>query len=264
MDGDNSTTVGDDATIASDSEGDAPGNQLDCANANTCGQFNLLWSQFLLVEDEASWQGRIWGHCLLCSTLSMKEFKKLARKRKETRARMLRGRRDRARCINFSNTTKIFKLVFPGASHDQMRKLAEMRTRAMAASFISGFNQANPCYQTICHDINQQWFKEVEKAANDPSYASTADAQTLTAQEASYLTNLSKGTSLSFLCRMPDCLFYGMNHEWVESLNSYHFKCPRCGEQFRPWSDQKGAVQAIAAVMAMMTDSGGCAKLLQE
>ena len=236
-----STAVDDD----SGSESDTPGNQLNCANANTCGQINLLWSQFLLVEDEASWQGAIWGHCLLCSALSMKEFKKLARRRKEQRARLLRGRRDRARCIKFSNVSQIIKALFPGASHDQRRKLAEMRIKAMAASFLAGFNASSPCYQQLCHDINQQWFNEVDKCAKDPSYACTVDSQTLSAQECSYLTNLGKGTSLSFLCRMPNCLYYSMNHEWVESLGSYHFKCPRCGEQFRPWTEYKGAAKAM-------------------
>ena len=142
-----STTMGDDS--GSGSEDDTPGNQLNCANADKCNQRNLLWSQFLLVEDEASWQGVIWGHCLLCSALSMKEFKKLARKRKETRAKLLRGRRDRARCINICNVSQIIKSIFPGAHHDQRRKLTEMRVKAMVASFVAGLNLSNPCYQQI-------------------------------------------------------------------------------------------------------------------
>ena len=123
----------------------------------------------------------------------MKEFKQLARKRKEMRALMLRGRRDRAPCIRFSTASKLFKLLFPGASHEQLRKLAEKRTKVLATSFVAGFNASNPCYQQICYDINQQWFKEVDKAATYPNYACTVDAQTLTAQETSYVTHLTKG-----------------------------------------------------------------------
>ena len=67
------------------------------------GSINLLWSQFLLVEGDADWQGMLWGVCLECSEMPARAFKTLARRCKEERAQALRGKRDRARCINMSN-----------------------------------------------------------------------------------------------------------------------------------------------------------------
>ena len=50
-----------------DEVGDAPKYKLDCTNATDCGGYGLKWSEFLLVDPEASWAGKIWGWCLACS-----------------------------------------------------------------------------------------------------------------------------------------------------------------------------------------------------
>jgi len=55
---------------------------------------------------------------------------------------------------------------------------------------------------------------------------------------------LQDGISLTFMCRMPNCMFYGLNDQWVPNRVKHQFKCPMCGEQYRPGSDEKGAVKA--------------------
>jgi len=62
--------------------GDRPGHALHCANASVCGARDLMWTEFLLSDPEASWQGQIWGHCQPCSALSPTEFKKQSRRMK--------------------------------------------------------------------------------------------------------------------------------------------------------------------------------------
>jgi uncharacterized C2H2 Zn-finger protein len=61
---------------------------------------------------------------------------------------------------------------------------------------------------------------------------------------------------MCFLCRMPGCMFFGKNSQWVESRSSYHFKCPKCGELFRPWADYKGSV-AASYVLSFIDPSTG-------
>jgi len=41
---------------------------------------------------------------------------------------------------------------------------------------------------------------------------------------------------------MRNCRYYGLNDMWVEHVRSYHFKCPKCGEDCRPKSDYKDAL----------------------
>ena len=123
-----------------------------------------------------------------------------------------------------------------------MRKLAIMRTRAIAGSLLRAYEGETSEYKELCHQVNQEWIAEVEKCASDPSYGGSADAHTLTSREVSYLTTISKGNDLSFGCRMRGCRFYGLNDMWVEHKYSYHFKCPKCGEDYKPASGYKDAL----------------------
>ena len=68
----------------------------------------------------------------------------------------------------------------------------------------------------------------------------------LQAEDAAYLTNVMAGVEFSFVCRMPGCMFFGLNDgkTWVKEKQHYWFKCPRCGEQYRPSSGKKEAVKA--------------------
>ena len=231
---------------------DKPKHQLDCNNARVCGSTNLLWSQFLLDSPDASMDGRIWGLCFDCSGMDAKTFKRECRSRREGRAKLMRGRRDRARCIRFSNVAEIIKQMVPQASHAVQRDLAIKRTRAMAMAWMAGFDKLNPEVQKISHEINQEWLNAIETAAEDPSYACPVDAHTLTAWEASYLTSLGNGWAFSFQCRMPGCLYFGLNSQWVEHVHHYWFKCPLCGEQYHRSSDYKNAV--AAAFVLQITD----------
>jgi len=223
---------------------------LSCCQANVCGAVNLLWSQFLLVDPDASWQGQIWGYCFECSGIQdQATFIRECRKRKEQRAKFVRGRRERARCVNFNTILQVVEELFPGASGSKRRQLAVMRSKAVAAAFMRGFEKSNPLHQRLCHEITQQWLCEMQKAADEPSYACKVDANSLNAEEASYLTDVGGGVSLSFLCRMPGCLFFGLNSTWITEAGAYHFKCPMCFQFFKPWAAYKGAVKACFCLL---------------
>ena len=84
----------------------------------------------------------------------------------------------------------------------------------------------------------------MDEAAEDPTNACSVDANVLTVQEASCLSSMSEGVDLMYICRMPGCMFFGLNSQWVKHKDKYHFKCPLCGEQYRPSADYKGSVKA--------------------
>jgi len=44
------------------------------------------------------------------------------------------------------------------------------------------------------------------------------------------------GVAFFHLCRVKTCLFYRPDSEWVEAANGNHFRCPACGELYRPWA----------------------------
>jgi hypothetical protein len=218
---------------------------VHCKYAKECGGYNLFRQDFLLDDPDASWQGQIWGVCFKCSAFDDKKaFQKECKKRHEKRAVLVRGRRERARCITFKNVTEMIKLALPGASNSLVRELAVQRTKAVAAAFLASFEKMAPEAQQICHEINQEYLVNLDAAVKDPMNACSVDGHTLTAIEASYLTNVQEGIAFMFLCRMPDCLFFGMNSQWVEHMSRHWFKCPCCGEQYRPGADYKNSVEA--------------------
>ena len=191
-----------------------------------------------------------------CSGMMPAAFKKLARRRKEHRAQALRGKRDRARCINMANAAEVIGLMFPTASCALVRELAIMRTKAVASAFNMAYDRSTKQTQ-VATDLNcRKWMERVEACANDPSLSCSVDARTLTATEASYLTNVSEGIQMSFLCRAPTCMFFGMNDilTWIPEitpqglLSDYHFRCPRCGEFFQPSAETRGQVKAAFCI----------------
>jgi len=225
--------------------------QLFCSSGlSKIRWFHDLWSQLLLVDPDASWQGQIWGYCFECSGIQdQATFIRERRKRKEQRAKFVRGRRQRARCVNFNTTLQVVEELFPGASGSKRRQLAVMRSKAVASAFMRGFEKSNPLHQSVCHEITQQWLCEMQKAADEPSYACKVDSNSLNAEEASYLTDVGGGISLSFLCRMPGCLFFGLNSTWIKEAVVYHFKCPMCFQFFKPWAAYKAAVKACYCLL---------------
>ena len=67
-----------------------------------------------------------------------------------------------------------------------------------------------------------------------PTYAAPVSGMGLTATEASYLTVLAEVITLSHCFCDPNCLFYGLNHEWCEHFRKYWFRCLACGKWFQP------------------------------
>ena len=121
---------------------DKPNGRLRCCNCHECGNSYLRWSKFLFIEGDADWQGQLWGCCLECSGMMPAAFKKLARRRKEDRAQALRGKRDRARCINMANAAEVISKMFPKASCALVRELAIMRTKAVASAFNMAYDRS--------------------------------------------------------------------------------------------------------------------------
>ena len=49
-----------------------------------------------------------------------------------------------------------------------------------------------------------------------------------------------------YVCRQRACLYIGRNTDWVTNVRDggWHFLCPICGEQYKPWSMKPGYIQA--------------------
>ena len=89
--------------------------------------------------------------------------------------------------------------------------------------------------------MNDQW---IEHAANIPKSKATIAGWTLSSSEAGYLTEISRGVLIAFMCRQTTCGLFGMNDDWIKTVDSKHLRCPQCGHTYRPSSRVNGACSA--------------------
>ena len=150
--------------------------------------------------------------------------------------------------MTFKTMSSHIKGLLPMASHQQIRDLTFKRMKAAAAAFALAFEEANKYEQQAMESVVHDWMKEVSKCADDPSYAPTTDARTMTAYEASYFSSLGHGIFWSYLCRKKACQFFGPNDAatWIQSKGHYWFRCPLCGYQHMPWAFMRRPHQSSA------------------
>ena len=158
--------------------------------------------------DVTGWQGALWGVRFACSDYTdEKRFKrKCKQKRFRFRAQALGGKRMRARSIAFNNIFETIRDSLPNAPKRQIWQLASEKCRCMAAAWTAAFDPQSQEPKGISHKLNQEYLANLDKAANNEAWACSAEPSSLTAQEASCLTNIQQGIAFMFLCRMPECL----------------------------------------------------------
>jgi hypothetical protein len=134
-----------------------------------------------------------------------------------------------------------------------------MRSKAIGSAFTAAFDAMNKFHKEVAVEINRQYMQELERAASDPTVATKMQCQRITATEASYLTEVFKGVTLSFVCRYPDCLFFGQNDglTWPEQFGHYHFRCPACGKDAKATSTAKNQIANLAYVLMMVDPHTG-------
>jgi len=119
-----------------------------------------------------------------------------------------------------------------------------MRLTAAATSMVLGIQADSAgCHAATAH-VTQEYRQEIERVANIPEIHTTTAGWTLSSTEAGYLTEIAHGVTISFMCRQKGCLFFGKNDQWIKHVESEHFRCPQCGERYRPWSFGKGEFPA--------------------
>ena len=81
-------------------------------------------------------------------------------------------------------------------------------------------------------------------SARDCAIPGSADGWTLNNTESGYLTCLASGVTISFLCRDPKCLFYGIYDQWIKHPKKEQFRCPRCAKLYQPGNQTNGEFPA--------------------
>jgi hypothetical protein len=162
------------------------------------------------------------------------------------------GKRERAMLTNYANAAELIRSDFPDAPGHIVRELAVKRHRIMCIAFAAGIEN-EPAPKIAARQLGtDDYFKELQKAADDPTYGGTVDGRVLCARDLSYFTSICDGVELCFCCRNPKCLYYGLNSQWLQQGTKYSFRCPICIDAYKPDSTAKGQVPFAFAIA--MTD----------
>ena len=108
----------------------------------------------------------------------------------------------------------------------------------MASAFEAGLKLETPVMIETRASFHMQYLDRLDELAADPTIARPAQAIKLRAEEAQWLTEITRGMTVSFGCRRTECRFFGCNDQWV-CVDLCHFRCPCCGEFYFPWSTGK-------------------------
>ena len=89
------------------------------------------------------------------------------------------------------------------------------------------------------------------------NYVMAAYGWTLSAEDAVYLSDIAscRSMTVSFICRSPSCLFFGMDDQWIHDIDSAHFRCPQCGLICQPSEER---VLSLADPISGLTFSWPC------
>jgi hypothetical protein len=214
-----------------------PKHSLWCSK---CSNVIIKRQDLLLAEGgtyglDAEWQEAIWGLCLPCSGMIVKDFKRESRRRWQRRGEALGGRVSRFRNINFDNCSEIIAKELPGATSALVRELSFLRLKCCCLALAVALEKESSFSLEARDMSNKIYLERIVEAAADPSSAAAQKGQVFAAVELSYLTSVCEGFSVSFVCRRSNCLWFGQNDEWPKDRGSYHFACPCCGMPYRPW-----------------------------
>lgn len=223
--GDADTAFGEDDADGGDSS--LGGDPLQCCR---CPYVASKASQLLLIQgdddQDASWQGRIWGLCIDCApgNLDPAAFRRASKKSWDRRRLQMTGRAARVnslRNVTFRNMREKLEAIVDVArtTRTQIRKLAIQRIMAITMAFRVSLGQASEAMRAACTYICNVYLMNVNKLAKNPATQTSVDGMGLTNSETQMLTNLSKDITLSFLCRSKSCLYFGVNAEWIQAAS---------------------------------------------
>ena len=84
--------------------------------------------------------------------------------------------------------------------------------------------------------------------SEDPTWVPTVTGLKITDPNKVYaldfLHSITDTVHRFYMCRHSTCRAFSLNTCWAVNKYKTHFRCPRCGQQYRPWRQQPGYVPA--------------------
>ena len=149
-----------------------------------------------------------------------------------------------ARAQSFVEAAAEYAHLTSRARHRQAVDLAKLAAFGMASAYVGATAGTKLVYDVLLKDYEfaaRELAMKPEQSAAEvlPSRGS------LSKEEREFLTQINDCMAICFVCRYPDCGYYGRNDQWVKNTHHHWCRCPRCTKQYQPSRDKAGKAKTI-------------------
>ena len=128
------------------------------------------------------------------------------------------------------------------------------RVKAFAMQVLATITSC-PIMTQAAKDATTEYVQNLRKIEKDFTYQPQQGGVHLSGVDVGYLTEVSAGLAVSWVCRYADCLWFGMNSQWVKGRTE-KFRCPECAREHAPWSTAGGQIANASRVVSFKDSAG--------
>jgi hypothetical protein len=147
----------------------------------------------------------------------------------------------RVRCASFMQAKLDIGRMHKGESKQEFRERLIQATRKFASAITAGRKKLRDDQQAKVDQVVSKWVVEWEQKAENPEYITKLDCEILTStHHMDFVDQILPGIDEYYMCRHKECSMVCRASEWVNNLPNYQYRCPACGEIYRPWMSKPG------------------------
>jgi hypothetical protein len=106
---------------------------------------------------------------------------------------------------------------------------------------LGGSEKFNPEQQVEVVEVMDNWVDDSIQKVQEPDYVTAMDCEETTSTHImEFVDKVLPGLDEYYICRQKHCSLVCLSTHWVHNKPSGHYRCPACGEQYRPWTERLG------------------------
>ena len=158
----------------------------------------------------------------------------------------------RVRCVKYELAKKDIEEQHPGESNKAFRRRVLTATVAVAATVALAFFKADKRQREQYLRAMIRFDEDMNRKCEDPTFVPQLAEIYVSDFEAQFMSEVVKGMDEYFFCRHKSCMFVCRNTDWMHNAEHHpplkddpvYYRCPRCGQQYRPWKQQTNYCKA--------------------
>jgi hypothetical protein len=106
---------------------------------------------------------------------------------------------------------------------------------------VGGSEKFNPEQQVEVVEVMDNRMDDSIQKVQEQDYVTAMDCEeTTSTHTVGFVEKVLIGLGDYFICRQKHCSMVCLSTHWVHNKPNGNYRCPACGEQYRPWKEQPG------------------------